>query len=150
MDFFSFEAALLRLKGALALQTDKEVAAALGMDPSAFNKRKARGSFPEAEVRALAAERHFDADYVITGLAQTAKEFIDAAREGRPMKKVSAGAADLLSHWDLCAPEDQQVLLTLAKRLAAPERSSLLPDGRHPKSVDEAPKTVHERRKKTL
>jgi phosphonate transport system ATP-binding protein len=54
MDFFSFEAALLRLKGALQLQNDKDVAAALGMEASAFNKRKARGSFPEEEVRALA------------------------------------------------------------------------------------------------
>ena len=150
MDFFSFEAALLRLKGALALQTDKEVAAALGMDPSAFNKRKARGSFPEAEVRALAAERHFDADYVITGLAQAAKEFIDAAREGRPLKKVSPGAADLVIHWDRCAPDDQRLLLALAKRLAEGGPPSLTAGGHYPKAEDEAPRAVHAPRKKTL
>lgn len=150
MDFFSFEAALLRLTGALALQTDKEVAAALGMEPSAFNKRKARGSFPEAEVRALAAELHFDADYVITGLAQTAKEFIDAAREGRPLKKVSPGAADLVIHWDQCAPDDQRMLLALAKRLAMGTPPSLTPDGRYPKRVDDTALVLHDKRKKTL
>lgn len=124
MDFFSFEAALLRLKGALALQTDKEVAAALGMEPSAFNKRKARGSFPEAEVRALAAERHFDADYVITGVAQSALEMIQAAREGKPLRKVGAEDAALLSRWHQFSPADRQLLLALFDRLesAAPKR----------------------------
>lgn len=72
MDFFSFEAALLRLKKALGIQTDKEAAAALGMNVSAFNKRKLRGSFPEAELHALAQrcpDLGIDVTYVLTGVS---------------------------------------------------------------------------------
>lgn len=149
MDFFSFEAALLRLKGALALQADKDVAEALGMAASAFNKRKARGSFPEAEVRALAAERGFDAEYVISGVAQAAQEMIQAAREGRPLKKVSADDAALLSAWHTCAEPDQRLLFDLLMRLSQ-SRVSLTPSGHYPKAEEEAAPTVHERRRKSL
>lgn len=153
MDFFSFEAALLRLKGVLALQTDKEVAAALGMDPSAFNKRKARGSFPEAEVRALAAERHFDADYVLTGVAQTALEIIDAARAGTPLVKVGSDEAQLLQNYRSCSPADQEVVRQQAAFLATRALGvppALTPDARYPKAVDVPAPTVHSPRKKGL
>lgn len=149
MDFFSFEAALLRLKGALALQADKDVAGALGMAPSAFNKRKARGSFPEAEVRALAAERGFDAEYVISGVAQAALEMIQAAREGRPLKKVSANDAALLSAWHTCSESDQRLLFDLLMRLSQ-SAVSLTPSGVYPKAEEATAPTAHERRRKSL
>lgn len=149
MDFFSFEAALLRLKGALALQADKDVADALGMAPSAFNKRKARGSFPEAEVRALAAERGFDAEYVISGVAQAALEMIQAAREGRPLKKVSANDAALLSAWHTCSESDQRLLFDLLMRLSQ-SAVSLTPSGAYPKAEETTAPTLHERRRKSL
>jgi transcriptional regulator with XRE-family HTH domain len=72
MDFFSFERAALRLKEALGVQTDKEVATLLGMEVSAFNKRKTRGSFPEKELRTLAQQRPelaLDVGHVLTGEA---------------------------------------------------------------------------------
>lgn len=145
----NFEAALLRLKAALQLQTDKEVAAALGMSATALNDRKKRDSFPEDRVRALAARLHFDADYVVTGVAQAALEMIQAAREGRPMKKVSPEDAALLAQWHACAPADQALLLTLLRRLTiAP--SAITTEGRYPKAEDETPRAVHDRRKKTL
>jgi hypothetical protein len=149
MDFFSFEAALLRLKGALALQADKDVADALGMAASAFNKRKARGSFPEAEVRALAAERGFDAEYVISGVAQAALEMIQAAREGRPLKKVSANDAALLSAWHTCSESDQRLLFDLLMRLSQ-SAVSLTPSGVYPKAEEKTAPTLHERRRKSL
>jgi len=117
MDFFSFEGALLRLKGVLGLQADKEVAEVLNMDPSAFNKRKTRGSFPEKELRVLAQQRpelNIDVDYVLTGVAQAALEIIQAAREGTPLTKVNAVQAELLGNYLACSPEDQEALLHLA------------------------------------
>lgn len=114
----NFEAALLRLKGALLVTTDKEVAALLGMSPNALNERKRRDAFPEDKVRALAARLHFDADYVVTGVAQAAQELIDAAREGKPMKKVAPEDQALLAHWHQCAPADQQLMLQLIKRMS--------------------------------
>lgn len=114
----TFEAALLRLKGALLVSTDKEVAELLGMSPNALNERKRRDSFPDDKVRALAARLHFDADYVITGVAQAAQELIDAAREGKPMRKVALEDQALLAQWHQCAPADQQLVLQLIKRLS--------------------------------
>lgn len=126
----NFEAALLRLKGALLVTTDKEVAELLGMSPNALNERKRRDAFPEDKVRALAARLHFDADYVVTGVAQAAQELIDAAREGKPMKKVAPEDQALLAHWHQCAPADQQLMLQLIKRLST--NGVLIADEAHP------------------
>ena len=66
----NFQAALLRLKEHLGLETDKEVAELLGMTVKAFTARKARDSFPEEKLRALAQRRPdlpIDVDYVLTG-----------------------------------------------------------------------------------
>lgn len=66
MDLFSDS--LDRLKHELRVSKDGEVAAALGMSKTAFSERKKRGSFPEKELRALAAERpEIDVVYVLTG-----------------------------------------------------------------------------------
>lgn len=66
MDFFSDS--LDRLKHELRVSKDGEVASALGMTKTAFSERKKRGSFPEKELRALAAERpEIDVRYVLTG-----------------------------------------------------------------------------------
>lgn len=65
-----FGAALLRLKEQLRLHSDKEVAVALGMSPTALNARKARGVFPEDKLFALMSKRpdlKIDATYVLTG-----------------------------------------------------------------------------------
>jgi hypothetical protein len=70
MDIFEVERAVLRLKEMVNVKTDKDIAALLGMDVSAFNKRKKRNSFPEKELLALAADRPelgIDTHYVLTG-----------------------------------------------------------------------------------
>jgi len=115
----SFEAALLRLKGVLQVQTDKEVAARLGMSPTALNDRKKRDAFPEDRVRALGAQLGFDSDYVVTGLAQAAREMIAAAREGKPFTKVSQEDRALLARWHQCSQSDQLLIFGLIKRLSA-------------------------------
>jgi hypothetical protein len=142
-----FEAALLRLKGALQVTTDKEVAEALGMSPNALNERKRRDAFPDDKVRALAAERGFDADYVITGVAQAALEMIQAARDGKPLKKVSAEDAALLAAWHSCSAPDQRMVLGLIKRLTA-DLQSLTADGRYPQREDAPPMAVHDKPRK--
>jgi hypothetical protein len=142
-----FEAALLRLKGALQVTTDKEVAELLGMSPNALNERKRRDSFPEDRVRSLAAKLHFDAEYVIGGVAQAALEVIDAAREGKPMRKVSAEDAALLSRWHQCSKADQLLLLSLLRRLeGAPP--SLAPDGSYPLREEAHPMAMHDKPRK--
>lgn len=70
---------LLRLKQMAKLETDKEVAALLGMSVKAFTARKARGVFPEDKLFALVAKRPdlvIDPQWVLHGT--TAKErFMD-------------------------------------------------------------------------
>lgn len=65
-----FEEASLRLKQALKVTTDKEVAALLGLSPVAWVGRKNRGNFPVKEVQALATQRPelgLDVDWIVTG-----------------------------------------------------------------------------------
>lgn len=65
-----FGGRLLRLKSELGVQSDKEVAAFLGLSDKAFSARKKRDVFPDDDVYALAAKRpdlSIDVDYVLTG-----------------------------------------------------------------------------------
>lgn len=145
----NFEAALLRLKGALQVTMDKDIAQLLGMSPNALNERKRRDAFPVDKVRALALTHNFDAEYVITGVAQAALEVIEAVREGKPLMKVGPEDQQLLAHWHRCADGDQKLLLALLKRLSA-DATPLDAKG-HYKAQDKAPDhAVHERRKKAL
>lgn len=66
----TFELALLRLKEQLQVQGDKEVAAMLGLSPTAFNERKRRDAFPEEKLIAFftnRSEAKLDVTYVLTG-----------------------------------------------------------------------------------
>jgi len=66
----SFEKILLRLKERLGVQTDKEVAEALGLSIKAFTARKMRGSFPKDKLITLKVSRPdlgLDIDYVLLG-----------------------------------------------------------------------------------
>ncbi len=68
-----FEEATLRLKQQLKVTEDKDVAEILGLNSSAWAKRKKRESFPTKEVFALAAQRPelgLDPDWIVTGQSQ--------------------------------------------------------------------------------
>lgn len=53
----NFTRTLQRLKAALGVITDAEVATMLGLTKEAFSQRKGRNSFPDHDLRALAAKR---------------------------------------------------------------------------------------------
>jgi len=72
-----FDEQLLRLKYALGLSADQDVASVLGFTKTAFSERKKRGVFPADKVRALAGEKpelRLDVDYVLTGTSDAQKE----------------------------------------------------------------------------
>lgn len=82
----SFEQALLRLKERVGVQSDKELAALLGLSPTAFSDRKKRNAFPEDKLRALVQQRPdlgIDVDYVLTGRTRAQ---IQAAVVGLPAR----------------------------------------------------------------
>lgn len=136
MDLFEFEAAVLRLKEAAGVRTDREVAALLGMEPSAFNKRKRRGSFPARELEALAAAQpglQIDVRYVLKGGTQLERAQASAAgtssmRHARERAVAwpdsgpprSSAEATLLADWRACSKRDRETISELAARLAKP------------------------------
>jgi hypothetical protein len=65
MDSFSFQ--LDRLKQALGVKEDQEVASALGLSRAALSERKRRGSFPVDKLKVLAAQRpdEVNVDFVL-------------------------------------------------------------------------------------
>lgn len=70
MKKIKFSWALLRLKEALGIEEEQDIAALLGMSKAAFSARKARDSFPEDKLLALVAKRpdlNIDVAYVLTG-----------------------------------------------------------------------------------
>lgn len=84
VDFFISR--MNRLKTALGVSKDKEVAAALGLGDKALNARKARNSFPEKELIDLANARpdlRLNLDFILDGTPQpqeTQDDFIDRQR----------------------------------------------------------------------
>lgn len=86
----SFERILLRLKERLGVQTDKEIAALLGMSTTAFNARKMRDAFPQDKLLAMLVrhpEIDLDEEYVLFGSSPTTRE------RDRRLDAVSHGAA---------------------------------------------------------
>lgn len=130
LELFAFEGAVLRLKQAAGVRTEKELAALLGMDASAFNKRKRRGSFPREHLEALAAARpdlRIDVQYVLTGKSarDTAVDLASSvattyARGGPRHREVEAEETSNRQR-----EQDQQVLSDL-RRCSAADRSALL------------------------
>lgn len=91
MDFFPDS--LARLKHALRVSKDQEVAQALELSKTAFSERKKRGAFPEKELRALAARRPelgIDVNYVLTGIDGSAQALLDA-KQARLTRAIDAG-----------------------------------------------------------
>lgn len=92
-----FDLQLLRLKQALRITEDQDVAEALGMTKAAFSARKVRQAFPVDKVKALAAERpelNLDVKYVLTGKSDELDRRLDAlAKATRVASRVAEGPA---------------------------------------------------------
>lgn len=121
----NFQAALLRLKEHLGLETDKEVAELLGMTVKAFTARKARDSFPEEKLRALAQRRPdlpIDVDYVLNG--ETARMRYQQEHQREP-----ASIAELTAYaMSEALQPDEQLLLEAYRGLTTTARKALLAD----------------------
>lgn len=130
----SFKEKLLRLKNELNVSTDKEVAAFLGMNTSAFTVRKSRGSFPEKELFALIAKRpdlNLDIDYILLGHRRETYEAIaqemlkdmpkpDEPRfdPNREMENLMPAENLLLQYFRTADKEGKEMILNVAKMAA--------------------------------
>lgn len=80
-----FETKLLRLKQAVGLSEDQDVATLLGMTKAAMSARKKRDAFPEDKLYALQARRpelRLDVQYVLTGRSAARGAAAAAAKVG--------------------------------------------------------------------
>lgn len=112
----NFEEQLLRLKQAVKLTADQDVAALLGVTKAAFSDRKKRGSFPEDKLWALAKKRpelDLDTHYVLNGVtaksaaSQMLSNFGSRLREVRGEQPLDAFAQRIgVTPADLIALEE--------------------------------------------
>lgn len=89
-----FDDQLIRLKQALGLPEDQDVAAALGMTKAAFSARKTRASFPVDKVKALAADKpelRLDVNYILTGISDELERRLSALGEATRVSGYARG-----------------------------------------------------------
>lgn len=121
---------LQRLREALHVSKDKELAEALGLGEKAFNARKARNSFPVKELYALAAKRpdlKIDVAYVLTGITSEAHSRLNDLQAGLDLAAVSGAGAfsEMKMGGQLMAQQMGQARPTLS-----PDELALLTDYR--------------------
>ncbi|MBF1164463.1 MAG: helix-turn-helix domain-containing protein [Dechloromonas agitata] len=93
-----FDRQLIRLKEALGVTEDQDVANALGLSKAALSDRKKRGAFPDDKLLALIAKRpdlRLDFDYITIG--RHSSEFEAIAEKHQPEHFRAAGKSGLLS-----------------------------------------------------
>jgi hypothetical protein len=84
LSVISFAATLQRLKEALGLQNDKEVAEALGLNPNALYNRKRLASIPYEEIVRLAELRKLQLDWILFGTGEAFRTTRSVRPDMRP------------------------------------------------------------------
>lgn len=121
MDRDLFEKVMERLKTALAVSEDKELAEVLGMKPNAYGNRKMTGSLPIEYMIRVARARRIDLGWVLLGegrLAQSAAE--PPAVYAAPSDTTEADRV-LLRTWHLLLSPEREALAEAL--VAAAQRS---------------------------
>ena len=106
-----------RLKQQLGVQSDKDVAQALGLSPTAFNQRKARKAFPEKELLALIAKRPdlgLDFDYVTLG---THSQVFEASAKKAAKAPLTSPDERMAGLFAALSPASRKEVLAMALRL---------------------------------
>lgn len=122
---------MLRLKQATGVRTEKALAELLGMDASAFNKRKKRGSFPRESLDALAASRpelRLDVQYVLTGKSarEGAADLAASVMSSYPRSGQQRRVIEAEEPGSGSQREQEQRLLSDLRRCSAADRSALI------------------------
>ena len=117
----SFKEKLLRLKNELKISTDKEVAAVLGMKPTAFAERKKTNSFPDKQIFELAKEcPELDIDYILLGHRRKTYEAMEKdALKDMPKAAFSDKTGLLVQLFLQCDDQGRAAILSVAQTMAA-------------------------------
>lgn len=135
----NFDQQLLRLKQALGVTSDQDVAAALGLTKAAFSDRKKRGAFPEEKLYALAAKRpelHLDVLHVLVGdkkdavvrltIAELEAALAFGADRGGTIAEQLDRAGALVEQMRKPLPDDEQQLLNSYRRCSFEAKADLI------------------------
>ena len=117
----SFKEKLLRLKNELKIATDKEVAAALGMKPTAFAERKKTNSFPDKQLFDLARQKpDLDIEYILLGHRRETYEAIEQEMlKDMPKTDLSDKTGLLVQLFMQCDDQGRAAILSVAQTMAA-------------------------------
>lgn len=117
----SFKEKLLRLKNELKISTDKEVAAALGMKPTAFAERKKTNSFPDKQLFDLARQKpDLDIEYILLGHRRETYEAIEQEMlKDMPKTDFSDKTGLLVQLFMQCDDKGRAAILSVAQTMAA-------------------------------
>lgn len=149
----SFKEKLLRLKNELKISTDKEVAEALGMKPTAFAERKKTNSFPDKQVFELARQKpDLDIDYILLGHRRKVFERMeqealkDMAKADEPLFNIHRDLGNvtveeilLLQHFRLLNKSQRAKAFDAIKGLVL---SQFLDEGRFPELSAELARSI--------
>ena len=135
----NFDQQLLRLKQALGVTSDQDVAAALGLTKAAFSDRKKRGAFPEEKLYALAAKRpdlRLDVLHVLAGdkkeavvrltIAELEAALAFGADKGGTLAEQFDRAGALVEQMHKPLPDDEQQLLDSYRRCSFEAKADLI------------------------
>ena len=115
-----FDRQLIRLKEALGVTEDQDVANALGLSKAALSDRKKRGAFPDDKLLALIAKRPdlgLDFDYITLG--HHSSEYEAIAEKHQPEHFRTPGKSGLLS-------EQEEKLIGCYRRANEAGRDAIL------------------------
>ncbi|MBB1601563.1 helix-turn-helix domain-containing protein [Variovorax sp. UMC13] len=138
----NFDEKLLRLKQALGVTSDQEVAKALGMTKAAFSDRKKRDAFPEEKLWALAQREPalgLDPFVILSGSGKAVEKAsqdvlaaqlqlaaaMQAERGGTPSEQLKR-TLDAVKHLHDPLPADEELLLTSYRAMNREAKQMLL------------------------
>lgn len=114
-----YERKLNRAKEILGVQTDKDFAELIGINPKTFSRKRRRFEFPETELRAFANKNDLSIDwsYLMTGeLIRLGAAIEHSPKLGESVSGISGGRLK----------EDEEELLALFRQAAAADREMIL------------------------
>lgn len=103
----SFEVVMSRLKQALGLQKDAELARALGLSTADFAHRKRRGKIPWDRVLEVASCHNISTDWLLTGSGPMYR---------RGLEELSEQERKLLELFEELTPEQRREILAAAEK----------------------------------
>jgi hypothetical protein len=108
---FNFEEVVSRLKLAVNINNDADLASRMGMKPNTFSNRKKAGSLPYEEIIRLADSENVNINWLFSGQGPRYRNEL----QGSPEETLSQRHSALLTLFDALGEEQQREILSTAQ-----------------------------------